>query len=296
MGKTSKLTIALLIGYGIGVTLSPYVFASRNASGTHSLPAGHPFVTGTTISASTMNTTMSDFSAEITDSLSRSGKGPMTAALELVNGSVGTPAISFDSDTDCGLYRIGTNNPGMSAGGSLVQSWATTGSTFPLGVTVTQSQAATAGLTSTGNTSGAGLSGTGGASDGTGVTGTGGATNGYGVVGTGTGSGRGGSFTGGTSDGTGVVGIGGATNGPGCSCNGTGGGVGATASNTTGGYALVVSSDTTSPVRSAFRIIPQDTEPTGANAVGDMYVTSAGVLKICTVAGTPGTFVSVGAQ
>jgi protein-S-isoprenylcysteine O-methyltransferase Ste14 len=35
---------------------------------------------------------------------------------------------------------------------------------------------------------------------------------------------------------------------------------------------------------------------TGPNAVGDIYVTTAGVLKICTVAGTPGTWVSVGAQ
>lgn len=33
-----------------------------------------------------------------------------------------------------------------------------------------------------------------------------------------------------------------------------------------------------------------------SGAVGDMYVTTGGVLKICTVAGTPGTWVSVGAQ
>ena len=36
--------------------------------------------------------------------------------------------------------------------------------------------------------------------------------------------------------------------------------------------------------------------PTGACEVGDMYVTNSGVLKICTAAGTPGTWVSVGAQ
>lgn len=59
---------------------------------------------------------------------------------------------------------------------------------------------------------------------------------------------------------------------------------------------LIATGDSTSPVNSNFRIVPQDAEPTGANAVGDMYVTTAGVLKICTVAGTPGTWVSVGAQ
>lgn len=58
----------------------------------------------------------------------------------------------------------------------------------------------------------------------------------------------------------------------------------------------VVLGDNTSPARAAFSITPQDAEPTGANVVGDMYVTAAGVLKICTVAGTPGTWVSVGAQ
>lgn len=76
------------------------------------------------------------------------------------------------------------------------------------------------------------------------------------------------------------------------------------ASGGAGGYGLgsgsargvVAEGDTTSPARSAFRIVPQDAEPTGPNDVGDVYVTSAGVLKICTVAGSPGTWVSVGAQ
>lgn len=36
--------------------------------------------------------------------------------------------------------------------------------------------------------------------------------------------------------------------------------------------------------------------PAGPNAVGDIYVATGGVLKICTVAGSPGTWVSVGAQ
>lgn len=58
----------------------------------------------------------------------------------------------------------------------------------------------------------------------------------------------------------------------------------------------VITGDTTSPAKAAFRITPQDAEPTGPNVVGDMYVTTAGVLKICTVAGSPGTWVSVGAQ
>lgn len=47
--------------------------------------------------------------------------------------------------------------------------------------------------------------------------------------------------------------------------------------------------------RSPFFITPS-AAPTGPNVVGDLYMTTAGVLKVCTVAGTPGTFVSVGTQ
>jgi hypothetical protein len=36
--------------------------------------------------------------------------------------------------------------------------------------------------------------------------------------------------------------------------------------------------------------------PAGPNVVGEMYVATGGVLKICTAAGSPGTWVSVGAQ
>jgi hypothetical protein len=38
------------------------------------------------------------------------------------------------------------------------------------------------------------------------------------------------------------------------------------------------------------------TQPSGPNSVGDMYMAAGGVLKVCTVAGSPGTWVSVGAQ
>jgi hypothetical protein len=36
--------------------------------------------------------------------------------------------------------------------------------------------------------------------------------------------------------------------------------------------------------------------PAGPNKVGEVYVATGGVAKICTVAGSPGTWVSVGTQ
>ena len=40
----------------------------------------------------------------------------------------------------------------------------------------------------------------------------------------------------------------------------------------------------------------QASAPAGPNAVGEVYVATGGVVKVCTVAGSPGTWVSVGAQ
>lgn len=61
-------------------------------------------------------------------------------------------------------------------------------------------------------------------------------------------------------------------------------------------YALTVTGKTSAPIKAGLRLVPQSAQPTGPNQIGDIYVTTAGVLKICTVAGTPGTWVSVGAQ
>lgn len=115
---------------------------SRNSSGTYSLPTGNPVVTQTPISSTTHNATMADLATEMTDSLSRSGDGPMLAPLELVNGTVSAPAVTFDSDTNTGLYRAGADNPAMAAGGVQTQTWSASsfGSTFPLGLRITQSQ------------------------------------------------------------------------------------------------------------------------------------------------------------
>lgn len=44
-------------------------------------------------------------------------------------GAVGAPGVSFLADPNTGLYSVGADNPGMAAGGVLVQSWTTTGTT-----------------------------------------------------------------------------------------------------------------------------------------------------------------------
>ena len=76
---------------------------SRNGSGTYSLPAGNPVVTGTTISSTWANSTMSDLAAALTDSVAADGQTPMTGNLDLntnkivnlVAGSVAGDAIEY---------------------------------------------------------------------------------------------------------------------------------------------------------------------------------------------------------
>jgi hypothetical protein len=91
---------------------------SRDSNGAHSLPAGNPVSSGTAISSSVHNATTADLSAEITDSLSRSGKGGMSAPLKGVDGSAAAPAVSFTSEPGTGLYRAGANNPAISVSGT----------------------------------------------------------------------------------------------------------------------------------------------------------------------------------
>ena len=56
---------------------------SRNGSGTYSLPAGNPVVTGTTISTTWANNTLNDLAAAMTDSVAADGQTPMTGDLDL---------------------------------------------------------------------------------------------------------------------------------------------------------------------------------------------------------------------
>lgn len=105
---------------------------ARDSSGTHTLPAGNPVVSGTAISSSVTNATLSDISAALTDSLSRTGDGSMSVPLELTDGIAATPSLSFDSDTDTGLFRKGANNIGVAVGGVEVGDISSTGLTMTL--------------------------------------------------------------------------------------------------------------------------------------------------------------------
>ena len=56
---------------------------SRNGTGTYSLPAGNPVVTGTTISTTWANTTLTDLATAMTGSVAADGQTPITGALQM---------------------------------------------------------------------------------------------------------------------------------------------------------------------------------------------------------------------
>lgn len=77
----------------------------RASNGTYTLPAGNPVVTGTVVASAWANNTLSDIGTVLSDSLSRSGSGGMTAPLQLTAGAVGAPGLTWSLETTSGFYR-----------------------------------------------------------------------------------------------------------------------------------------------------------------------------------------------
>jgi hypothetical protein len=122
------LSFVLLVAAGVlGAWYVKDVRASRNSAGTYSLPAGNPVVTGTSISTTWANSTLSDLSTEMSDSKSRSGKGDFTAPVRGANGSAASPTWSFTNDTGTGYWLNAASDLRLSIGGVAKGFWNATG-------------------------------------------------------------------------------------------------------------------------------------------------------------------------
>lgn len=100
---------------------------ARNGSGTYTKV--NTFVSGNTITASGHNQNWDDLATEMTNSVAADGQTNMTGVLKHANGAVGAPSVTFASDTDSGMYRIGADNVGIAVGGSKVLDIAAAGAT-----------------------------------------------------------------------------------------------------------------------------------------------------------------------
>lgn len=96
---------------------------SRDANGNYTLPAGNPVVSGTVIDTNWANPTLADLAQEITNSLSRTGKGGMLVPFKLPDGGLTDPALSFTSEPTSGLYRSTSADLRMSITGADTMRW-----------------------------------------------------------------------------------------------------------------------------------------------------------------------------
>jgi microcystin-dependent protein len=97
----------------------------RNGSGTMSIP--NSFTANTVISSADMNENNQDIATELTASLPINGVKAMTAPLPLSSGTAALPSLTFSADTDTGIYRVGADQLGITVGGVLVNTVASTG-------------------------------------------------------------------------------------------------------------------------------------------------------------------------
>lgn len=113
---------------------------SFNGSGTFQInTAGQPVVANTLIESTVFNAFADDIATGLSTCITKDGQTTVTAnipfagffltnaGLRAPNGSVGTPSIAFQNETDCGFYVIGTNNVGFSLAGAKVVDFLTTG-------------------------------------------------------------------------------------------------------------------------------------------------------------------------
>ena len=89
---------------------------ARNGSGTYTLPAGNPVVSGTTISSTWANNTLSDIATALTSSIAKDGQTTPTANLPLGGfkltgmgvGSANTDSLTLGQAQNQGYLLIGT--------------------------------------------------------------------------------------------------------------------------------------------------------------------------------------------
>jgi hypothetical protein len=84
------------------------------SSGTYTLPAGNPVVTGTTITSTWANTTFSDVATALTNSVPTDGSAPMVGALQMGNNKI-TGVADGTASTDVATVNQ-ISNPTITGG------------------------------------------------------------------------------------------------------------------------------------------------------------------------------------
>jgi len=86
---------------------------SRNGSGTYTLPAGNPVVTGTTISSTWANTTLTDLATALTGSLASDGQTTATGNLKMGNNRITGMADGIASTDAASVAQVAASVAGL---------------------------------------------------------------------------------------------------------------------------------------------------------------------------------------
>lgn len=97
-----------------------------DANGVYSLPSGYLAITGEKIQASQHNPPLEDLESAMSARLMRSGVSPMTGALKVADGAVGSPAVQFNTSTSTGFYKT-TDGIGVAVNGTKVAEFKSSG-------------------------------------------------------------------------------------------------------------------------------------------------------------------------
>jgi hypothetical protein len=98
---------------------------ARDGAGNYTLPLP-PVAPGDLVESTWANTTLADLRDAMTDSLSRSGKGGMTAPFAIDDGTVTAPGLKFTAEGNSGLYRAAAGDVRMAVIGVDQMRWHTT--------------------------------------------------------------------------------------------------------------------------------------------------------------------------
>ncbi len=104
----------------------------RDANGNFNLfQPGNPVQTDTNIESNWANNTLQDIAAEITDSLSRQGKGALTGPLQIIDFDGGVPGLAFGNEPTSGLERAAAGDVRMQVQGTDRMRWRAGASQVP---------------------------------------------------------------------------------------------------------------------------------------------------------------------
>ena len=96
---------------------------SRNGAGTYNLPAGNPVVTGTTISTTWANTTLSDMATALTGSVAADGQTPITGNLQMSSNKITGLATGVSATDAVNVAQLSAFNSVITGA---IQMWPTT--------------------------------------------------------------------------------------------------------------------------------------------------------------------------